>query len=86
MTQIKRGDDNTFKCACEKVFKHPLLLKKHMKECNGESTCLDDGLIDDNMLGEEDDLDASELSESADDNHMDDTPADCIGMMSKRHN
>jgi len=86
VVEIKRGGDNAFKCGCDKLFKHPLSLKKHAKECNGESTSVDNGSIDEDISGEEEDLDASESSSELDDNRMDDIPADCIGTMSRRFN
>jgi hypothetical protein len=78
--EIKKGIDNAFKCGCDKVFKHPLSLKKHAKECNDESTTVDNGLIDEDVSEEDVILDASESSD-LDDNLVDDIPADCVGMI-----
>ena len=76
--EIKRGNDNAFKCSCGKSFKLPYSLQKHTKECNDGLASIDGRLTAEDISGEEDDSDASELSESAS-NRMDDTPTDCIG-------
>ncbi len=67
-----------FKCSCGKSFKHPYSLQKHTKECDDELASIDGRLTEEDILGEEDDSDTSELSESAS-NRMDDTLMDCIG-------
>jgi len=77
-TEIKRGDNNTFKYVCQREFKHPVSLHKHTKGCNGELTSLDYRLIDEEISEEHIILDASESSD-LDDNLVDDIPADCVG-------
>ena len=70
----------------ESFSKHPLSIQKHGKDCNGELESVNRELIDEDISGEEEDLDASESSSELDDNRMDDTPADCIGTISRRFN
>ena len=76
--EIRRGDDNTFKCNCGKPFKHPFSLRRHAKECDGELTSPDEEAIDQDISSEENYSDASESIES-DDNRVSDIPSHCIG-------
>ena len=84
VAEIKRDADNMFNCSCGKIFKHPVSLHKHTKECNGELRSIDDESTNRDISSEETDSDGSELSESDDINCMDETPVDCIGTMSQR--
>ena len=34
--EVKRAEDDTFKCKCEKSFQYPDSLRRHGKNCNGE--------------------------------------------------
>ena len=36
VTEVKRAEDNTFKCKCGKRFKLPVTLRRHAKSCRGE--------------------------------------------------
>src|SRR5271169_6882678 len=38
VTEVKRTEDNTFKCKCGKSFKLPNSLRRHVKKCNDELT------------------------------------------------
>jgi uncharacterized C2H2 Zn-finger protein len=82
VAEIKRGNDNAFKCNCGKIFKLPISLQKHTKDCSEKvASCYGD-LNDVDMLDEEDDSDVSESCES-DNNCVNEIPADCFGMMLK---
>jgi uncharacterized C2H2 Zn-finger protein len=35
-TEVKRAEDNTFKCKCGKIFKLPGSLRRHARICRGE--------------------------------------------------
>lgn len=76
--EIRRGDDDAFKCGCGKTLKHPLSLHKHVKQCNDELTTPDE-VIEQDMSPEENYSDASESAES-DDNVASDTESHCFGM------
>src|SRR5436190_12075861 len=70
VTQVKRGEDNTFKCKCEKSFKLPDSLRRHAKRCNSELTEIeeDEG---EKVLMDVDDCDVSESDDRV-------VPADCF--------
>ena len=72
--EVKRAEDNTFKCKCEKSFKLPSSLRRHAKGCNGESEELDEN-EDEIVLMDAEDSDASELMD-VEDMAM---PNDCFG-------
>jgi uncharacterized C2H2 Zn-finger protein len=74
VTEVKRAEDNMFKCKCGKSFKLANSLRRHGKECNGELTeSAEDE--EERMLMDVDDFDASE-SLIADARVI---PADCFG-------
>ena|SRR5271155_1439818 len=82
VAEIKRGNDNAFKCNCGKTFKLPNSLQIHTKECGDELVSHNGDLNDVDMLREENDSDVSESCESNDD-CVNDIPADCFGTMSE---
>jgi hypothetical protein len=57
--EVKREEDNTFKCKCKKTFHHPISLQRHAKRCNGEPVEPEDDERD-GVLINIDDYDASE--------------------------
>jgi hypothetical protein len=73
VAEVKRAEDNTFKCKCGKRLRLPDSLRRHAKGCNGELTEPEEGALMDV-------LEDSDVSESMD---MDDrvVPADCIGAL-----
>src|SRR5437667_5263793 len=73
VTEVKRAEDNTFKCKCGKSFKLPDSLRRHVKGCNDELTEPeeDEG---EGMLMDVDDSDASELDDRV-------IPGDCFGAL-----
>jgi uncharacterized C2H2 Zn-finger protein len=75
VAEVKRGEDNTFKCKCGKSVALPDSLQKHAKRCNDESMELEEN-EDEAMLMDVDDSSASE-SVNAEDRMI---PADCFGM------
>ena len=75
MTEVKRTEDNTFKCKCGKSFKHPNSIQRHAKICNEESGELEEN-EDEIVLMDIDDSHASE-SMSVEDRMI---PADCFGI------
>src|SRR5947207_841146 len=72
VTEVKRAEDNTFKCKCGKSFKLPDSLRRHAKRCNDELMEPEENEGEDVLM---DDTDASESMD------MDDRviPADCFG-------
>lgn len=74
VTEVRKAEDNTFKCRCEKSFKLPDSLRRHAKECNDVLT---EGEEDEREteLMDVDDYDASESL------HVNNRviPADCFG-------
>ena len=76
MTEVKRVEDNMFKCKCGKGFKLPNSLHRHVKGCNDELTELEE----DERWTELMDVDDSDTSESL---IMDARviPADCFGVL-----
>jgi uncharacterized C2H2 Zn-finger protein len=72
--EVKRAADNTFKCKCEKSFKLPDSLRRHVKGCNDESGELEED-EDEIVLMDADDSDASELMDVEDMA----VPIDCVG-------
>jgi uncharacterized C2H2 Zn-finger protein len=75
VTEVKKAEDDTFKCKCGKSFKLPGSLQRHAKDCNGEARSYED---------EEKDVQMSEgfsdASENANYNEgmIDDSPVDCF--------
>ena len=82
VTEIKRGNDNAFKCNCGKTFKLPDSLQRHTKECSNEPESYNSELDDVDMLAEENDANVSESCESNGD-CVNDIPADCFGKTSE---
>jgi uncharacterized C2H2 Zn-finger protein len=76
MTEVKRAEDNTFKCKCGKGFKLPNSLRRHAKGCNGELPESEEN-EEEGVLMNVDDSDASE-SMDIDDSVI---PADCFGAL-----
>lgn len=76
MTEVKRAEDNTFKCKCGKGFKLPNSLHRHAKGCNDELTEPEQNEREAGSM-EIDDSDASE-SMNVDDRIV---PADCFGAL-----
>jgi hypothetical protein len=76
VTEVKRAEDNTFKCKCAKSFKLPDSLRRHAKGCNDELTKLEE----DERWAELTDVDDSDASESliVDAKVI---PIDCFGML-----
>src|SRR5271169_7082329 len=76
VTEVKRAEDNTFKCKCGKGFKLPNSLHRHAKGCNGELAESEED-EEERVLMDVDDSDASE-SMNIDDRIV---PADCFGAL-----
>ena len=78
VTEVKRAEDNTFKCKCEKSFKLPDSLRRHAKRCNDELTEPEEDEEEEGALM--DVLEDSDASESMD---VDDRIilADCFGAL-----
>jgi len=76
VTEVKRAEDNTFKCKCGKSFKLPDSLRRHAKECNNESTESHEEEVEVELM----DISDSDASESMD---VDDRiiPVDCFGAL-----
>jgi hypothetical protein len=77
VTEVKRAEDNTFKCKCGKDFKLPNSLHRHAKECKDELTEPEE---DEEEVILMDVLEDSDASESM---NMDDrvVPVDCFGSL-----
>lgn len=76
VTEVKRGNDGTFKCKCDKKFRLPTSLRRHAKECKNELTESER----DEMEIESMDIDDPDTSESI---NIDDRiiPTDCFGAL-----
>jgi uncharacterized C2H2 Zn-finger protein len=74
VTEVKRAEDNTFKCKCGKSFKLPDSLRRHARTCRGELTDPEQIEREPELM----DVDGSDASESLD---LDDrvVPVDCFG-------
>ena len=79
VTEVKRAEDNTFKCKCGKNFKLPDSLRRHAKGCNGELTEPEEDEIWTELM-DVDDSDPLELL-IADASIARVIPADCFGML-----
>jgi uncharacterized C2H2 Zn-finger protein len=77
VTEVKRAEDNTFKCKCGKIFKLPGSLHRHAKGCNGELTEPEEDEEEGALM---DVLEDSDASESMDMNERV-VPADCFGAL-----
>ena len=73
--EVKREEDNTFKCICGKSFKFPDSLRRHAKKCSSELVELEKGRREVELMNV-DDSDVSEHME-LDDRVVAD---DCIGL------
>jgi hypothetical protein len=75
MTEVKRAEDNTFKCKCGKSFKLPDSLRRHTRTCRDE-------LIEPEQI-ERETLLFDDASESMDfnDEVINDIYADCYGAL-----
>jgi Zinc finger, C2H2 type len=60
VTEVKRAEDNTFKCKCGKSFKLPDSLRRHAKGCNDELTESEESEGEGALMDAEEDSDASE--------------------------
>jgi uncharacterized C2H2 Zn-finger protein len=76
MTEVKRAEDNMFKCKCGKTFKLPDSLRRHAKGCNAE--LMESEEYEGKGVGMN--VDDSDASQSMD---IDDrvVPADCFGLL-----
>ena len=74
--EVKRAEDNIFKCKCGKTFKLPDSLRRHAKRCNNESTESYEEEVEVELMNISD----SDASESMD---VDDRiiPVDCFGAL-----
>src|SRR6266496_3482886 len=82
VTEVKKGDDGTFKCQCRKSYKTPTSLWKHMKSCRHESSEQEHAHMEDvDML--EGVSDVSDMMDH-DDASISDTPVDCFGALISR--
>jgi uncharacterized C2H2 Zn-finger protein len=79
VTEVKRAEDNTFKCKCGKSFKLPDSLRRHARTCRGELTEQEE----DERQAELMDIDDSDASELLDLNDRV-VPADCYGALFSR--
>jgi len=79
VTEVKKGEDDTFKCKCGKSFKVPGSLQRHAKDCNGEAM----GSHEDEEEMSEGILDASETA-NYNEGMIDDSPVDCFGALISR--
>jgi hypothetical protein len=70
VAEVKRGDENMFKCNCGKRFGFPGSLQRHAKRCGGD--------VIESEEAEEEDSDASE-SMDFNEEFVDNTPEDCFG-------
>jgi uncharacterized C2H2 Zn-finger protein len=77
VTEVKRAEDNMFKCNCGKSFKLPDSLRRHAKGCNGELTVSEEDEEEGALMDVLEDSDASE-SMDVDDRII---PADCFGAL-----
>ena len=79
VTEVKRAEDNTFKCKCGKRFKLPDSLRRHAKSCNNESTELEEKEREAELMNVND----SDASESM---NMNDRiiPIDCVSALISR--
>src|SRR5271169_4803414 len=82
VTEVKKGEDDTFKCKCGKSFKVPGSLQRHAKDCNDEAMRSHEDEEEDVQMSEG----ISDASESAELNkeEFDDTPIDCFGTLISR--
>ena len=76
VAEVKRGEDNAFKCKCGKSFKLPDSLRRHAKGCNGELIESEED-EEERVLMDVDDYDALQ-SMNIDDRIV---PADCFGAL-----
>lgn len=76
VVEIKRTQDNTFKCRCGKSFKLPDSIRKHAKNCIDESMEQGENEEQEVLMN----IDDSDVVESMD---VDDRiiPADCFGWL-----
>jgi uncharacterized C2H2 Zn-finger protein len=76
VTEVKRAEDNTFKCKCGKSFNLPDSLRRHAKDCRDELTEQEE----DERQAELMDVDDSDALESLDLNDRV-VPVDCFGAL-----
>ena len=60
VTEVKRAEDNTFKCKCGKIFKLPDSLRRHARICRDELTEQEEDEREAELM----DMDDSDASES----------------------
>lgn len=79
--EIQKGRDGSFTCNCGKVFKHPISVRQHGKQCIGtelENNCeLDNGTSGSEDLMSEDSMNNSVVPEAGE-------LGDCIGIHQMR--
>ena len=79
--EIHREEDNTFRCDCGRVLRHPLSLLRHAKQCDGvldHGAELNDGIeLADSISQLENSITENETREAGD-------LGDCIGTQFKR--
>jgi uncharacterized Zn-finger protein len=73
-TEVKKGEDNRFKCKCGKKFKLPDSLRRHAKSCNDEEG---NGDEEDTQTHDSDASNSLDLDED----EVDETPIDCYGAL-----
>ena len=78
--EVKRDEDDTFKCQCEKGFKCPSSFKRHAKGCSGKAMESYKGREEDIQMSREG-SDALESAEYDDEEEINDTPPDCFGTL-----
>jgi uncharacterized C2H2 Zn-finger protein len=82
VTEVKKAEDDTFKCKCGKSFKLPHSLRRHAKNCTDELSETEHA-YETEMEISEGISDASESSEFIEP-EIDDTPIDCYGALFSR--
>lgn len=79
MTEVKKRDDDMFKCNCGKSFTLPTSLQRHARDCNGD--IVDGERIEgEDVSMKEGDSVASEATILQEED-VNDTPMDCFGAL-----
>ena len=77
VTEVKLGEDGTFKCECGKDFKFPSSFKRHVKGCSGQLIESNKGREEDMQMSGEG-SDASDSAEYHDEEEIKDSLPDCF--------